>query len=161
MLKNVSAARLPHEASSQHHPPPGRLSMRPGLEPLQISPRPALEFKEAEAEAAAKELGLGDGEDSLRAMILARQGNRAAGAVSFLYGLAEKYSNKKLKEICYQFVFQNLKILNKNQMTELTESLPLLGEKALLELQQTKGRPQNSVDVANKFLGINLGDPCL
>ena len=73
--------------------------------------------------------------------------------------LAEKYSNKKLKEMCYQFVFQNLKILNKNQMTELTESLPLLGEKALLELQQTKGRPQNSVDVANKVLGITLGDP--
>ena len=76
-----------------------------------------------------------------------------------IYELAEKYSNKKLKEMCYQFVFQNLKILNKNQMTELTESLPLLGEKALLELQQTKGRPQNSVDVANKVLGITLGDP--
>ena len=53
--------------------------------------------EDEEAEAAAKELGLGDGEDSLRAMILARQGNRAAGAVSFLYGLAEKYSNKKSK----------------------------------------------------------------
>ena len=50
-----------------------------------------------EADAAAKELGLGAGEDSLRAMILARQGNRAAGAASFLDGLAEKYGNKKTK----------------------------------------------------------------
>ena len=34
-----------------------------------------------------------------------------------------------------------------------------VGEKALLELQKIKGRPQNSVDVANKVLGVNLGDP--
>jgi len=57
----------------------------------------AAEAEAEEAEAAAKELGLGDGEDSLRAMILARQGNRAAGAASFLDGLAEKYGNKKNK----------------------------------------------------------------
>ena len=76
-----------------------------------------------------------------------------------IYELAEKYSNKKLKEMCYQFVFQNLKRLDKKKLTELCESMPMLGEKALLELQQTKGRPQNSVDVANKVLGINLGDP--
>ena len=50
-----------------------------------------------EAEAAAKEMGLGEGEDSLRAMILARQGNRAAAAGNFLDGLAEKYGNKKTK----------------------------------------------------------------
>ena len=73
--------------------------------------------------------------------------------------LAEKYSNKKLKDSCYQFVFQNLEILDKKKLTKLCEALPMLGEKALLELQKTKGRPQNSVDVANKVLGINLGDP--
>ena len=50
-----------------------------------------------EAEAHAKEIGLGEGEDSLRAMILARQGNRAAAADNFLDGLAEKYGNKKTK----------------------------------------------------------------
>ena len=76
-----------------------------------------------------------------------------------IYELAEKYSNKKLKEMCYQFVFQNLKRLDKKKLTELCESMPMLGEKALLELQQTKGRPQNSVDVANKVLGIKLRDP--
>ena len=73
--------------------------------------------------------------------------------------LAEKYSNKKLKESCYQFVFQNLEILDKKKLTKLCEALPMLGEKALLELQKIKGRPQNSVDVANKVLGVNLGDP--
>ena len=50
-----------------------------------------------EAEAHAKEIGLGEGEDSLRAMILARQGNRAAAADNFLDGLAEKYGNKITK----------------------------------------------------------------
>ena len=75
------------------------------------------------------------------------------------FELAEKYSNKKLKEGCYQFVFQNLKILDKKKVAELCETMPMLGEKALLELQQSKGRPQNSVDVANKILGIRQGDP--
>ena len=72
--------------------------------------------------------------------------------------LAQQYSNKKLKEMCCDFIFQNLDILDKKKLTELSEALPMLGEKALLELQQTKGRPQNSVDVANKVLGINFRD---
>ena len=73
--------------------------------------------------------------------------------------LAQKYSNKKLKEMCCDFIIQNLDILDKKKLAELCEALPLLGEKALLELQKTKGRPQNSVDVANKVLGIHLRDP--
>ena len=50
-----------------------------------------------EAEKAAAELGLGNGQDSLRDMILARQANRGAMADSFLDGLAEKYGSKKSK----------------------------------------------------------------
>ena len=73
--------------------------------------------------------------------------------------LAETYSNKKLKEMCCNFIFQNLGLLNKKKVAELCEAMPMLGEKALLELQQSKGRPQNSVDVANKILGIRQGDP--
>ena len=73
--------------------------------------------------------------------------------------LAEKYNNKKLKEMCCNFIFQNLDALHKKKLAELSEALPMLGKKAVLELQKTKGRPQNSVDVANKVLGITLGDP--
>ena len=73
--------------------------------------------------------------------------------------MASKYSNNKLKELCCDFIIQNLDILDKKKLAELCEALPLLGEKALLELQKTKGRPQNSVDVANKVLGIHLRDP--
>jgi len=47
-----------------------------------------------EAEEAAKELGLGEDQDSLRSLILARQSNRASAADNFLDGLAEKYSKK-------------------------------------------------------------------
>ena len=50
-----------------------------------------------EAEEAARELGLGAGEDSLRSLILSRQSNRASAADSFLDGLAEKYSKKSSK----------------------------------------------------------------
>jgi len=51
-----------------------------------------------EAEEAARELGLGKGEDSLKAMILARQANRGAAAENFLDGLAEKYGKKGNKK---------------------------------------------------------------
>ena len=52
------------------------------------------EKEAAEAEEARKELGLGEGEDSLRSLILARQSNRAAASDNFLDSLAEKYSKK-------------------------------------------------------------------
>ena len=73
--------------------------------------------------------------------------------------LAQQYSNKKLKEMCCDFIFQNLDILDKKKLTELSEALPMLGEKALLELQQTKERPHKNVDAANKVLGINFNIP--
>ena len=69
--------------------------------------------------------------------------------------LAEKFSNKKLKEICCQFVFQHLGILDKKLLTLLCEVLPVLREKALLELQRAKGRP-NNVEIAEKVFGVKL-----
>ena len=52
------------------------------------------EKEAAEAEELKKELGLGEGEDSLRSLLLARQSDRAAASNNFLDGLAEKYSKK-------------------------------------------------------------------
>ena len=98
-----------------------------------------------------------DLKDAVGSLIGTKQTNK--DNILEIYELSEKYSNKKMEEICYQFVFQNLEILDKNQLTELCKFMPLLGQQAVLELQKTKGRPQNSVDVANKVLGITLGDP--
>ena len=69
--------------------------------------------------------------------------------------LAEKHDNKKLKEMCCQFVFQNLDLLDKKKLAELCEVLPMLRKNALLELQQAKGRP-NNVEVVNKVFGVKL-----
>ena len=76
--------------------------------------------------------------------------------------MAEKYSAQKLKELCYEFIFKNLKTLDEKLLMGLYEALPLLGEKAWLEL--VEGRAQNTetsgnVAIANKVLGINLADP--
>ena len=52
--------------------------------------------KEAkEAEDAAKELGLGNEEDDLKAMILQRQKNRAAEMDDFFSNLEAKYCKPK------------------------------------------------------------------
>ena len=72
--------------------------------------------------------------------------------------VAERFSNKKLKKICSHFIYKNLDTLDKNVLTALCEAMPSLREKALLELQQTRGRP-NNVEIANKVFGINLKDP--
>ena len=58
----------------------------------------ASEAEAAEAEEAAEEMGLGGGEEGLRAGILARQNNRAQQADSFLENLAAKYASKPKKE---------------------------------------------------------------
>ena len=71
--------------------------------------------------------------------------------------MAEKHSAQKLKELCCEFIFQNLKTLDEKVLMELFEVLPLVGEKAWKEL--VKGRVQYSVDVANRVLGINLTEP--
>ena len=61
----------------------------------------AAEAEAEEAEELARELGVGNGanngggEDSLRAMILARHANRGAQAESFLDNLAAKYAKPK------------------------------------------------------------------
>lgn len=55
--------------------------------------------KEAvEAEVAKKELGLGDGDDALKALILSRGQNRAQQMDSFLDSLADKYSKPSAKK---------------------------------------------------------------
>ena len=72
--------------------------------------------------------------------------------------MAEKYSAQKLKELCYEFIFQNLKTLDKKLLMELYEVLPLLAEKAWLEV--IDGRAENGIiDIAIKVLGINLDKP--
>ena len=47
--------------------------------------------------------------------------------------MAEKYRAQKLSDVCYAFIFQNLKTLDKKLLMELYETLPLLGEKAWQE----------------------------
>ena len=72
--------------------------------------------------------------------------------------MAEEYRSQKLKELCCEFIFQNLQNLDKETLMELYKALPLLGEKAWLELVN-KGRPQTNTDVLNRVLGINVTDP--
>merc|ERR550519_353691 len=43
--------------------------------------------------------------------------------------MAEKYSAQKLKELCCEFIFQNLKTLDEKVLMELYETLPLLGNR--------------------------------
>ena len=47
--------------------------------------------------------------------------------------MAEKYSAQKLKELCYEFIFKNLKTLDKKLLMELNETLPMLAKKASIE----------------------------
>ena len=60
--------------------------------------------------------------------------------------MAEKYSAQKLKELCCEFIFKNLKTLDKKMLMELHKDLPLIGEKAWLKLVN-KGNAQNSTEV--------------
>ena len=89
--------------------------------------------------------------------LIARQHTNKANILEITQ-MAEKYRAQKLKELCCQFIFQNLKTLDKRVLMELYEVLPLLGEKAWLELVHM-GRPQKNTDVLNKVLGINEPDP--
>ena len=66
--------------------------------------------------------------------------------------MAEKYSALKLKELCCEFIFQNLKTLDEKLLMELYKVLPLLGEKAWLEL--VKGTREQS-----EVMGINMTYP--
>lgn len=60
--------------------------------------------------------------------------------------MAEKYSAQKLKELCCEFIFKNLKILDNKMLMEMHKDLPLIGERAWLELVK-KGNAQNSNEV--------------
>ena len=52
--------------------------------------------------------------------------------------MAEKHNAQKLKELCCKFIFQNIKNLDKKLLMELYQDLPLLGEKAWLEVITTR-----------------------
>ena len=72
--------------------------------------------------------------------------------------MAEKYRAQKLKEKCCKIIFKNIKLLDKKLLMELYEVLPLLAEKAWLEV--IDGRAENGIiDIAIKVLGINLDKP--
>jgi len=63
--------------------------------------------------------------------------------------MAEKYSANKLKELCCEFIFKNLKTLDEKVLMDLYETLPLpLGEKAWQE--RVKGRAANKVKGTNQ-----------
>merc|ERR1712126_576041 len=61
--------------------------------------------------------------------------------------MAEKYSSQKLKEMCCEFIFQNIDTLDKQMLIELNKALPLVGEKALLN---TKNSRKNKVSSLKK-----------
>ena len=69
--------------------------------------------------------------------------------------MAEKCCAQKLKEVCYEFIFKNLNTLDKKMLVELNEVMPLLGEKAWLELIN-KGRSENSTDFVGQKTGSKL-----
>ena len=94
-----------------------------------------------------------DLKDAVGSLIATKKTNKQN--ILEIASLAEKHNNKKLKELCCQFVFQNLDLLDKKKLSELCEVLPILSKNALLELQRAKGRP-NSVEVVNKVFGVKL-----
>ena len=70
--------------------------------------------------------------------------------------MAEKFAVKTLKEGCYEFVFNNVKSLNKEVLAELYKALPNLGEMSWHEIV-SKGRPQEgAADILMDVLGIDL-----
>ena len=48
--------------------------------------------------------------------------------------MAEKHNAQKLKEFCCKFIFENIKNLDKKLLMELYQALPVLGEKAWMEV---------------------------
>ena len=97
-----------------------------------------------------------DLKDAVGSLIISK--HTSIGNIFEISQMAEEFSSQKLKELCCEFIFQNLQILDKKMLMELYEALPMLGEKAWLELVN-KGRPQTNTDVLNRVLGINTTEP--
>ena len=97
-----------------------------------------------------------DLKDAVGSLIISK--HTAIGNILEISQMAEEYRSQKLKKLCCEFIFQNLRTLDKKMLMELYEALPLLGEKAWLELVN-KGRPQTNADVLNRVLGINVTEP--
>ena len=89
-----------------------------------------------------------DLKDAVGSLIGSKQMNKEN--ILGIFQMAERYSAQKLKEMCCRFIFQNLQTLDKELLTQLYETFPWL--------EIIEGALQNSVDVANKVLGINLTD---
>ena len=96
-----------------------------------------------------------DLKDAVGPLIFKKETNR--DNILEISKMAEKYSAQKLKELCCQFIFKNIKTLDKKTLMELYQALPLLGE--MLWLAAIDGKSQDMVDLANKVLGINLKEP--
>ena len=52
--------------------------------------------------------------------------------------MAEKHNAQKLKEFCCKFIFENIKNLDEKLLMELYQALPVLGEKAWMEVITTR-----------------------
>ena len=96
-----------------------------------------------------------DLKDAVGPLIFKKETNR--DNILEISKMAEKYSAQKLKELCCEFIFKNIKTLDKKTLMELYQALPLLGE--MLWLAAIDGKSQDMVDLANKVLGINLKEP--
>ena len=92
-----------------------------------------------------------DLKDAVASLIANKQTNK--DNIMEISQMAEKYCAQKLKEMCCEFIFKNLNTLDKKMLVELNEVMPLLGEKAWLDLIN-KERSENSTDFANRVLGI-------
>ena len=73
--------------------------------------------------------------------------------------LAEKYRAQRLKELCCDFILENIKTLPKELLAKLYKALPLLGEKAWLEVIKGWLLEEMIVNIASKVLGIDLENP--
>ena len=72
-----------------------------------------------------------DLKDAVGSLIATKQMNK--DNILEVSQMAEKYSAQKLKELCYEFIFKNLKTLDKKLLMELNETLPMLAKKASIE----------------------------
>ena len=64
--------------------------------------------------------------------------------------LAEKYRAQRLKELCCDFILENIKTLPKKLLAKLYKALPLLGEKAWLEVIKGRLQEEMIIDIASK-----------
>ena len=95
-------------------------------------------FEDAKSLLAMADLYLmEDLKDAVGSLIATKQMNK--DNILEVSQMAEKYSAQKLKELCYEFIFKNLKTLDKKLLMELNETLPMLAKKASIETSLFNG----------------------